>query len=122
MDVVDQYVKGNDAYTAAEETRENGDLEVAIDHYERAADHFDTAYELAENGQARTFCYEARELARLRAEATRNKRDARSDFEDPNRFLAVPLEEFVDDDDRELMNEYEIRSTAALERRTRLPS
>ncbi|SFC63107.1 hypothetical protein SAMN05444422_11298 [Halobiforma haloterrestris] len=122
MEAVDYYIKGDDAYEAAEEARSNGDLEGALEEYERAAERFDAAYEASETEQAKTFSYEARELARLHARAARNKLEAKNEFDDEAAYERADLAEFLEADERTLLEEYEIRKTSAFERRTRIPT
>ncbi|ELY66666.1 hypothetical protein CYV19_04895 [Natronobacterium gregoryi SP2] len=122
MDVVEYYKRGHEAYYDAEEHRKNRDFENAVYRYQVARDHFDTAKEWAENEEARRFCYEAREIARIYSEATEDQMFRVDRADDGSQYETADLQEFMDSDDQTTVEEYEIRGTAALERRTRIPS
>lgn len=120
LDVINQYIDGNEAYQDAETARENGDIKEASLLYKRAEDHFDTAKEAANGGEAEEFSYEAREIARLRAKATENKLEAMQSDE-AGQYESVHVDSFLNESERQKLDEYRIREPEAVMRRTRIP-
>ncbi|SDQ58850.1 hypothetical protein [Natronobacterium texcoconense] len=122
MDVVNYYKKADQLFQAAEVSREEGELEDAMFLYGESATYFESARELTENEHSERFCYEAREVARIHEEATEAMIEEHDPDDDETWDVPDDISEYVEPSDRRKLDEYEIRYSAALERRTRLPS
>lgn len=126
-DVVQNYQRGYDLYNTAEDPTVDTDPEESIERYEQAEQYFEAARQAANIGTVEEYCYEAREMARLKATGVDvpDSEDGSEDENDDSRYETIDNSDYAetvaDYSRAREMQQFEVRSPSTVERRSRLP-